>query len=468
MMERLMNIYNLSPRVIQTVGINIYELKEWKIRKSKRFKRNLVFLKKTEKWKKEEFIDYQNKHLRNIVEYAYKNVPFYHKLYKKEGIDISKIKTVDDLQKLPIVKKEDIIKYWDSFLSSKREKFTTHHTSGTTGTPLEIRISHSLDVLDKANAYRRNLWAGYHGEWIARFVGDNPVKDCNDKTLFRKSYVMKRVIFPSYCLSLERMPHILTTLQKLNVKFIQSYPSTAYLLAKFLEKNDEYLSLKAVLYSSEPMYDFQRRLIEERFKTKAFGFYGQAEVVVSALECEEGEYHITMVDGILEIARDGKMMSSGEKGFTIVTSLHNYAMPLIRYALNDYTGYKDDDCACGRNLPLIYPVETKAEDFIVTPDGKIISPSILTFPLKHARGIIESQIVQESLDKIIVNIVPDENYTEKDERYLLNSLKGVLGENIEIETKYVKNIPQTNAFKKRFVINKLGRDYIEKAFREFE
>ena len=464
MKDKLMGIYHHSPRFIQTLGINIFELNEWKIRKANNFKNWLEFLKKTECWGENEFIQYQNKHLRNIVKYAYKYTPFYHNLYKKNNVDISKIRTINDLGKLPIIKKEDISKHWNQLLSTKQGKSIKRYTSGTTGKPLMIRISYNLDVLDKANWFRRDLWAGYNGGYIARFVGDTPIKDCNDNQLFRKSFIMKRVIFPTYCLSLEKISTMINSLKKLKIRHIQCYPSAGYVLAKFLEINEKYVPLDSVLYSSEPMFTFQRKLIEERFKTKAFGFYGQAEEVFSALECEKGEYHLTMIDGILEIIKNGEKVSPGENGFTIVTSLHNYAMPLIRYALNDYTGYKSEKCNCGRTSSLMYPVETKLEDFIVTPAGKIISPSILTFPLKHLRNIIESQIIQKTIDEVIVRIVRAENYTEHNEQILLNSLKQILGGEVSVKIEYVKNIYQTNNYKKRFIINDMKGDYIENAF----
>ena len=472
MNKKLMKIYHEFPGVIQNLGINIYELNEWRTRRSAKFRDNLSFLRKTEKWGNKDFLEYQNKHLKNIVAYAYKYVPYYHELYKKNNIDITKIQTIDDLEKLPMVQKEDIIKYKNFIRSVKSEPFITRHTSGTTGEPLEIRISSNLDILQKCNAYRRDIWAGYKDDWIGRFVGDTPIKNCRDKNLFRKSYILKRIIFPSYCLSLKTMPSIIHTLERQNIKFLQSYPSTAYLLAKFLERTDNYLPMKAILYSSEPMYEFQRELIEKRFKTRVFGFYGQMEGVVSALECEEGEYHTSMIDGILEITnKDKERVPEGKKGFTISTSLHNYAMPLIRYALNDYTGYKDKNCDCGRKLPLLYPVETKKNDFIITPLGKIISPSLVTRTLKHAisgQHIIESQIVQKTFDSIIIKIVPTENYSDFDDKLLLKSFIELVGDGVSIKIEHVEKIHQSKAYKKRFVINEIGGDYIEKAFENLE
>ncbi len=472
MNKNIIKIYHQFPGFIQNLGINIYELNEWRIRRSAKFRDNLSFLIQTEKWGDKDFVEYQNKHLKNIVAYAYKYVPYYHELYKKNNIDVTKIQTIDDLEKLPIIQKEDIIRCKNLFHSVKNEPFIIRNTSGTTGEPLEIRISSGLDILHKSNAYRRDLWAGYKGDWVGRFVGDRPIKNCRDKNLFRKSYILKRIIFPSYCLSLETMPYMIHTIERMNIKFLQCYPSTAYLLAKFLERTDSYLPMKAILYSSEPMYEFQRELIEKRFKTRVFGFYGQMEGVVSALECEEGEYHTSMIDGILEIAnKDKERVPEGEKGFTISTSLHNYAMPLIRYALNDYTGYKDKKCDCGRKLPLLYPVETKNNDFIITPSGKIISPSLVSYPLRYSisgQHIMESQIVQKSFDSIIIKIVPTENYSDFDENILLKKYKELLGESVSIKIEHVEKIHQSKAYKKRFVINEIGGDYIEKAFENLE
>ncbi len=456
--------YDHLPHPFQTIGINIIELNQWAIRKTKTFSQSLSFLRSTEKWSKEKIIEYQNKHLRNIVKYAYTYVPFYHDLYKNASIDVEKIRTIDDLKKLPVISKNDIVKNWDKFTSIKKERYIVRSTSGTTGHPFTLRISYDLDVLDKANAYRRDLWGGYDGGWIARLVGDKPVKDCSRNPLYRKSYVMNRVIFPSYCLSVDNIKRIITDLKKLKVKYLQCYPSTGYILAKYLELQDKFLPLKSVFYSSEPLYDYQRQIMEERFRSNLFGYYSSAEEIISALECEQGSYHLTQVDGILEIIRNGEKVSVGEKGFTIATSLHNRVMPLIRYALNDYTGFNKEACSCGRTLPVIYPVETKKEDFIITTKGNILSPSLLHFPIHHSNKIIESQIIQKEINKIIFKIVPNTAFSKEDEKNLMDSFKELLGKEMEIEIEYVRNIHRTKNQKKRFVINEMNSKSIERIF----
>ena len=442
----------------------MYDLRSLRTYRNRTYRRWLEDIRRVQKWSRKEIEDYQNRHLREIVRYAYSNVPFYRKLYR--NIDISGIKSTDDLQRLPIVTKEMILKNSDVHSVSK-ERYIISHTSGTTGTPLEIRVSPEQYYLTRAIWYgARFEWSGYDGGWIARFVGDSPVKDCSERILYRKARPTKRLIFPSYCISFQSIPLMLEAMKKYEVRYIRAYPSTAYLLARYLEHTDTEYILKALFYSSEPMYPYQREVIERRFGVRPSGVYGQAENAVSALECENGRYHLISIDGITEILRGNERVSDGEKGLMTVTALHNRAMPLIRYMLGDYTGFSENDCACGRELPVIYPIETKMEDFIVTPDGKAISPSVLTFPLKHARGIEESQIVQRKMDEVIIRIVRGDSYTEDGERELLSAMKEILGPEMSVRIQYVREIHRSSAHKKRFVINEMGGDYIERFFRE--
>lgn len=460
MFEKTKGIYFAAPKFIQTLGINIYELFHTALNfRSSEYVELVKLLRYTEKFNKDKFLPYQNKYLRQIVAYAYKNVPFYHNLYKKNGFDITKIKTIYDLEKLPVISKEEI-RDNPLLFSTNPGPYVLSKTSGTTGKPLTIRISKTAYLINLAAAHhgRRFVWANYDGGYIARLVGDTPVKDCEEEDLYRISRISKRVIFPSYCLNFKNVAKIIDILKKMNIKYLQAYPSTAFILAKFLEIHDRKLPLKAIFYSSEPMFEFQKHLINERFDCPVFGFYGQAETAISAVECEAGNYHLTMLDGILEIE---KRKECENKGSAVVTSLHNKAMPLIRYDLGDYTGYVKKECECGRLLPIIYPVETKMHGFVVTPSGFIISPSMLTFPFKCSKHIIEAQIIQKNIDKIVIKIVKDKTYSDMDECMLRSSLRSILGPEIDLQFVYVDEIFPGNSFKKHFVISYLGEKYLD-------
>ena len=454
--DRLMGVYGKCPKSIQTMGINLVDTREWLINNSGPVSRNLELLQRAQGWSDEQFSEYQDSRLRQILRFAYDEIPFYKRLYKGQNVDISGIRTAKDLAKLPTISKRDVVSNWKDFVPQRRIRSKLSYTSGTTGTPLMVRVSRDCWEVNRASSLLRNDWAGHRGEAIARFVGDRPVTDCSDKRLFRRSYVMNRLFFPSYCLSPQTFPRIFDALVGQKVQFLQCYPSTAFILAKFLQERDKYLPLKALLFSSEPMFEFQRDLIEERFRARAFGFYGQAEQILSASQCEKGNYHLAMIDGILEVLRGDEAVSPGEEGLTVATTLCNFAMPLIRYRLDDFTGFEGRKCGCGRNSPTIYPIEAKSDDIIITPEGAMISPSTLTFPFKHLEHILESQIVQKAPDRLVIRIVPEDGFSSDDESKLIDSFRAYVGKNMTIEVERVSEIHQSGSFKKRFVVSELG------------
>jgi len=246
-------------------------------------------------------------------------------------------------------------------------------------------------------------------------------------------------------------------LKNFRPKAIEGYPSTVYILAKYLESRGDFFPLKAVLTSSETLYSFQREVIERVFQCKIFDFYGQAERVIFATECEKHEgHHINLDYGITEIVNDeGESVKEGEMGWIVGTSLHNFGMPFIRYKTNDVTMLKIKGCSCGRVLPVMEDVTTKAEDIVVTRDGRYISPSILTHPFKPLHSIKMSQIIQEDLDNIIVKIVTSDSFNQNDAQTLISGLKTRLGEEMKIHLEYVYEIERKKNGKFKWVVSKV-------------
>lgn len=427
---------------------------------------DLDLMRQAQSWSEDTLIEHQNAMLRRMVRYAYREVPFYHRLYDEHGIDVSGIRTVDDLPKLPIITKSDVDKHAEDLVPRRWVRYRTSSTSGTTGKPLKIRLSNHCYSISRAAQLLRNEWAGHRGEMVARFVGDRPVGSCSDHHLERRSYVNNRLIFPSYCISARTLPKIMDTLTKHRIQFVQCYPSTVFILAKLLELNDRRFPLKALLYGAEPLHDHQLRLLEDRFQTKAYGFYGQAEAVLFAMQCEQGCYHLASTDGIMEVVSGDEVVSPGEKGLAVGTTLCNYAMPLIRYQLDDYTGFRREECECGRGTPTIYPIETRTNDLVVTPSGMILPPGVFGGPMVATPNIVESQIIQRAIDQVIIRVVPTEKFTDADESLILNACQERLGDGMSVKVEKVDGIHHTTSFKKRWIVSELSKDVLERTMRE--
>ena len=148
-------------------------------------------------------------------------------------------------------------------------------------------------------------------------------------------------------------------------------------------------------------------------------------------------------------------MPDGRLGKIVATSLHNFAMPFIRYETNDSGALKTAMCPCGRGFPLMDDVTTKNESIVTLPDGRLISPSVLTHPFKPMHNVIASQIIQETVDELVVKIVKNDAYGASDEAMLLAGFRDRLGNRVRINVDYVSEIPRTQNGKFRWVISKV-------------
>jgi phenylacetate-CoA ligase len=257
----------------------------------------------------------------------------------------------------------------------------------------------------------------------------------------------------------DNLQYYVDKLEHFRPRVLEGYPSTLYILARYLNDKRLTLPLTAALTSSETLFPYQQEAIEKAFNCKIFDFYGHAERAIFASECSYhlGK-HLNLEYGITEFLDEkGIPVSAGATGRMTGTSLHNLGMPMIRYATDDMSSIKEHACECGRTLPLMEAVSTKHEDIVITPDGRWISPSVLTHPFKPLKNILESQIIQEDPNRIVVKIVKRPSYNHQDSSLLIEGLKDRLGHTVDIKIDFVTHIPREISGKFRWVISKVPR-----------
>ena len=173
------------------------------------------------------------------------------------------------------------------------------------------------------------------------------------------------------------------------------------------------------------------------------------------VECEKGELHLKSEYSYVEILNnDNRTCKPGERGRIISTHFNNTAFPLIRYDIGDYVVISNNQAAkCGRSGLLIDYIEGRNEDYIITPEGRIMGR--LSILLKDAVNVIEAQIEQTCIEEVILRIVRNKNYSKKDEVSIKHSARTRLGNSIKISFDYVDEIPRTSNGKFRFVISKI-------------
>lgn len=466
-MGRLETIYSWSPTPLQTVFLNAKALELYFERYGKKFRALSEEFDRNQWLSPADIAEYQNERLRLLIQHAYTSVPYYREVLDTLNLKPSDIKTQDDLYKLPLLTRADVKRNTARLISTNYRKLflRSGHTSGTTGSPLDFHYDIRTCVVHHVADWRQKRWAGlHHGQRYASLQGRVivPIKQ-QRPPFWRHNYINNQLFLSSFHLTSKNLPYYFDKLAHDRIKFIEGYPSTIFILASYLAAKGERFPLEAVLTSSETLFDYQRQTIERAFACKVFDFYGMAERTVFATECgEHTGHHVNLDYGLTEfVDGNGRPAQPGQLAKVIATSLHNFAMPFIRYETNDAGALKLQSCACGRVFPLMEDVTTKNESIVTLPDGRLISPSVLTHPFKPMHNIVESQIIQETVDELVVKIIRNAAYSDKDEQTLFFAFRERLGEQIRIKVEYVDAIPRTNNGKLRWVISKVPVQFSE-------
>lgn len=464
MNKRLKQWYDRLPVVVQNLAVSAYSYKLDRQRYGGRFPEFRQLMQDMESADEGAVIAYQNEQLQKIIQHAYRSVPYYTRLFDEHGIKPEDIRSPEDLPRIPVLTKDLLKKHFDELWSRdfQRDQLADGHTSGTTGTPMEVLYDPGMMAMTYAALDRQYRWAGAKlergGDRVAVIRGNIIVPLTQKKPPFwRVNYVHQQMLLSNFHMSEENLPAYFEALRRFKPVVLDGYPSSVYVLAKVLLNRNERLPLKAVLTSSETLFDFQREAMEEAFQCKVFDYYGAAERVVFSAECERHEgHHLFPEYGITEVlGDDGQPLPDGEEGIMVGTSLQNYGMPMIRYVSNDRTAIKTVRCGCGRPFAMMEDVTTKAEDLLRLKDGRRISPSVLTHPFKPLNCINGSQLVQKALDHLLIRLIPREDFTEAHQTQLIRDLKDRLGDDMHIDIEFVDELPRTKAGKFKWVISEV-------------
>jgi phenylacetate-CoA ligase len=455
-------LYNLAPVWGQNLILTGYSAVLDRERYGGRFGEFRDLLAKTEWFSEGELTAYQDERLRAIVKHAYETVPFYRRQFDAYKLKPSEIRGQRDLYKIPLLTRNDIQANFDDLRSRDvvDGSMRTGHTSGTTGSPLTVGYDRDTVWMTYAVLDRHYRWAGCRlgrdGDRIAVARGNVIVPlDQKQPPFWRMNRYHNQLLLSSFHLSKQNLPAYFDALTHFKPAVVEGYPSTLYVLAKFLQSRGEKFPVKAAMTSSETLYDFQRELIEDRFECRVFDYYGMAERVVFSSECERHEgHHLAMEYGLVEIVDgQGQSVSVGSLGKLVGTSLCNKAMPLIRYVTNDMTSVREKPCSCRRGLKMMDDVTTKSEDMLTLKDGRLISPSVLTHPFKPLDCIEGSQIVQMDPQTVIVRLIPGPTYTSAHTHHLITELTARLGQDIRVEVQMVDRLEQKASGKFKWVIS---------------
>jgi phenylacetate-CoA ligase len=423
---------------------------------------HIAFLNKNQYRPSEDINREQRQKLSAVLSHAYQNCPYYQTIFSRVCRDPAQI--MARFSEIPILTKEDIRRNKDQMCARNfpPKKLIPKKTSGSTGVSLELFMDIDCSEWRRAVAIFRNSWTGWRlGEKTAAVWG-NPPPAANWRAFLRNALLERCIYLDTLGMDEDDMAFFLEKLPRYQPTLMMGHAYSLYLFAKFVEKHPRAPKpcLKGIISTAMILYPWQRETIERVFHCKIFERYGCEEVSLIASECEaHSGMHINTDSLIVEFLNDDdRPAMEGEETSVVVTDLMNYGMPIIRYRIGDKAVFTNQACSCGRGSALITKVTGRDADFIVTPQGKIISGISLTenFSLKIP-GVEQMQIEQLRRDHLRIKIVRDPNFNEGSERLLADLSKRTFGDTMRWETVFVDKIPQERNGKYRFVISHLGK-----------
>ncbi len=356
----------------------------------------------------------------------------------------------------PIIDKSDVLRRQPDFFAGGRmpsHRFTVAETSGTTGTPLDVYRSVNSMVAEEAFHLQHWKWAGWQsGHRQAVLRGDRIVPiDRREPPFWFEDAAGGQLLLSTRHLDRRTAVLFAQEIARFGASQLRAYPSAAHDLALFAEEAGIRIRFDAVITGSEMLYGFQRERIQRVFGARVFDFYGMAERVAFAAECEHGRMHVNPEYGVLEIV-DAQGRATDGEGNIVGTSLHNRVMPLIRYRMNDTARWSPHACPCGRTYPVIERISGRLADQLFDLDGRAVNCTMIGFAFDGMHHIRKAQVAQTAPDRWEIRIVPGDGYTSADGALVLEKLAKDVSPRVNARIELRTEIPSLNGGKYKWVV----------------
>jgi len=360
----------------------------------------------------ESLAGYQLERLRSIATHASERIPFYRRLFRAYGFDPARLKPPSDIGSLPLLSRDAVRGSCAELCADNAARLHPRRisTSGSSGIPLQLLVDRSANVLEFAYYWRAWGWAGFRpGRRFAELSSEYFAVHHKQLSARRHHYqhLTRRLLLNSLMLSRDSAAEYLRLLRRFRPGFLKGLPSNLYVLALLASEYKDRPRFEAVFSQGENLYPQQRRLIEEVFAAPVFDSYGHLERTAAISQCPSGRYHLHQDYGLIELLPVPHIASvQPEAGGRLVeivgSSLHNYAMPLLRYRTGDLAEVEEPAhaCPCGRTLPTVKRIIGRESDVIITPDRRAVTALYLAFEL--VPGLLLAQVEQPRLDTLIV------------------------------------------------------------------
>lgn len=348
-----------------------------------------------------------------VIKNANKYSVFYKNYYEKIGFNISDIKDITDINKLPIINRNIIRDNYNQIFNGLNIFKIRSFTSGTSGSPITVYRTPFDIITEQAyvNHYRQ-LFGFKNGQPLLSIRGKL------DKNTPYKLLKNANILYiSSSCINENTIEFYFNLIKEFKPVAIEAFPSYLYKFYFELENKQFHFVVNNIFTSSEMLYDFQREKIQKYFNTNIHDWYGNVERSICITQNINNKYYPLPLYSINEF----------EKNLVITTSLNNTHFPLIRYEVDDRIKVVSNDLIQNILNPDIIHIEGRAGDTIQLKDGSIVG--CIDHAFKGVDNLLMAQIFQYNINELIeIKLVVEPAFSLNDELLLKSNLTKMIGD----------------------------------------
>jgi phenylacetate-CoA ligase len=406
-------------------------------------------LEESQWWPPEALLNMQMRQLEQLVNHAVKTVPFYAERFialagMKQG-DL----TPEAWRQVPILRRADIQEAGPDLFSTEippgHGRVYDILTSGSTGRPIHVKGTGIVNLFALAINLRDHLW--HQRDFSASVAAIRRLKANEAKNVEAGNVSTWLSSFPSgpmYLYEVLRpVDEQLAWLERRNPRYLLTYPTNLQALVERSEVLGVTVSnLREVGTMGEVLLPEQRAACEKAWGVEVVDLYSCNELGLIALQCPGHRHYLVQAENVyVEVLdADDRPCTPGEVGRLVITDLHNFASPLIRYELGDHAEV-GGPCPSGRSLPVLTRIMGRSRNMLTLPSGDRMWPTLTASLFVEIAPVRQFQLIQHSLETIEVKLAVTEPLTDEQKNRLGHALGNKLGHPFAFTFTEVDEIP---------------------------
>lgn len=405
---------------------------------------------------------------KRLINDAYYNTEFYRNFYDTNGFHPDMFVKESDWSLVPVLEKQMIRQNTDNMLSNGTSimEMRSATTGGSTGKPLKVYKDKSVPV--EILSWRSLRWWGLSPYDNHGIVNRSVITKKWQKFLNMLIWwPTKRIFLNASSVTEKNLSDFVNLLEKKKIKFLVGYCGSLEKIADYiLENNIKIKSTELVWSTTSPLTDSVRKKIEKAFSCKVMDQYGSIEVFHIAVQ-KPNENFLTVNDDYVHVdivnSLNESLNETGEMGDVLVTDLHSFKFPIIKYRLGDRSRVLQPMENSSDGFTKIDFVKGRISDRISFQDGSYLDGAFLTTICDGYEDVIDSyQVYQDKSFKIwfklvLVNSISSENVRVQ---IVINNFTNLVNKRSKIEIVFVDHIPDDRG-KRRFIISELEKQILQ-------